>query len=228
MRLVSCHSAVRVRLVSCHPAVRVRLVSCHSAVRVRMVSCHSAVRVRLVSCHFAVRVRLVSCHSAVRVMLVSCHSAVRVRLVSCHSAVRVGLDRCHSAVRVGVGYVSLSCSATFVIRFPCTLLLAFSLHFSSSSAFPRSLFTQSSHPSCGLPRFLKPSCFFVSDHFGDLSSCLMTMRPAQSTRFLNLLSHDLRITVGSLSRLNLSLPQYSVPDVLHCMSGRLSGFPSLY
>ena len=29
------------------------------------------------------------------------------------------------------------------------------------------LFTQSSHLSCGLPRFLEPSCFFVSDLFGN-------------------------------------------------------------
>ena len=37
-----------------------------------------------------------------------------------------------------------------------SLLLAFSLHFYSSSAFLRFLFTQSSHLSCGLPRFLQP------------------------------------------------------------------------
>ena len=45
---------------------------------------------------------------------------------------------------------------------------------------------------------------------------------------LNLHSHDLRVPVGSLSRLKLSLPQCNVPGVLNCMSGRLSGFPSLY
>ena len=54
--------------------------------------------------------------------------------------------------------------------------------FSSSSAFLRYLFTQSSHLSCGLPRFLKPSCFitiFVSDiFFGNLSSFILTMCPA--------------------------------------------------
>ena len=42
---------------------------------------------------------------------------------------------------------------------------------------------------------------------------------------LNLHSHDLRVPVGSLC-----LPQCNVglPGVLNCMSGRLSGFPSLY
>ena len=39
---------------------------------------------------------------------------------------------------------------------------------------------------------------------------------------------DLRVPVGSLSRFKLSLPQCNVPGVLNCMSGRVSGFPSLY
>ena len=34
--------------------------------------------------------------------------------------------------------------------------------------------------------------------------------------------------VGSLSQFKLNLPQCNVPGVLNCMSGRLSGFPSLY
>ena len=45
---------------------------------------------------------------------------------------------------------------------------------------------------------------------------------------LKLHRHDLRVPVVSLSRLKLSLPQCNVPGVLNCMSGRLSGFPSLY
>ena len=45
---------------------------------------------------------------------------------------------------------------------------------------------------------------------------------------LNLLLHDLRVPVGSLSWFKLSLPQCKVPGVLNCMSGRLNGFPSLY
>ena len=60
-------------------------------------------------------------------------------------------------------YWSLRSTATFVICFHWSLLLAFSLHFSSSSAFYfflRYLFTQSSHLSCGLPHFLKPSFTF--------------------------------------------------------------------
>ena len=62
-----------------------------------------------------------------------------------------------------------------------------SLHFSSSSAFLRSLFAQSSHLDCGLPRFLKPSCFFVSDLFGNLSSFILTMCPAHFNRLLTIL-----------------------------------------
>ena len=87
-------------------------------------------------------------------------------------------------VGVRLVYLSLRSTATFVISFCRSLLLAFSLHFSSSSAFLRSLFrslfTQSSHLSCGLPRFLQPSCFFDSDLFSNLSSFILTMCPAHS------------------------------------------------
>ena len=83
---------------------------------------------------------------------------------------------CHSAVRLST-----------VISFQWSLFLAFSLHFSSPSAFLRCLFTQSSHLSCGLPRFLQPSCFFVSDLFGNLSSFILTMCPAHSIRLLTIL-----------------------------------------
>ena len=79
-------------------------------------------------------------------------------------------------------YWSLRSTATFVICFHWSLLLAFSLQFSSSSAFLWSLFTQSSHLSCGLPRFLKQPCFFVSDLFGNLSSFLLTMCAANFIR----------------------------------------------
>ena len=71
-------------------------------------------------------------------------------------------------IGVRLVYWSLRSTTTFVICFHWSLLLVFSLHFASSSAFLRSLFMQSSHLSCGLPRFLKPSCFFVSDLFGNL------------------------------------------------------------
>ena len=87
-------------------------------------------------------------------------------------------------VGVRLVYSSLRCTATFVIRFHWSLLCAFSLHFSSSSAFLRSLFTQSSHLSCGLPRFLQPSCFIVSDLFGNFSSFILTMCPAHFIRLL--------------------------------------------
>ena len=91
-------------------------------------------------------------------------------------------DGCSSSgfpcVGVRLVYWSLRSTATFVICFHWSLLFTFSLHFSSSSAFLRSLFTQSSHLSCGLPRFLEPSCFFVSALFGSLSSFIRTMCPA--------------------------------------------------
>ena len=48
------------------------------------------------------------------------------------------------------------------------------------------------------------------------------------SNLLNLHSHDFRVPVGSLSRFKLRLPQCNVPGILNCMSGRLSGFPSLY
>ena len=57
------------------------------------------------------------------------------------------------------GPCSLRSTATFVICLYWSLLLTFSLHFSSSSDFLRSLFTQSSHLSCGLPRFLELLAF---------------------------------------------------------------------
>ena len=82
-------------------------------------------------------------------------------------------------VGVRLIYWSLRSMATFVICFHWSLLLAFSLHFSSSSAFLRSLFT---HLSCGLPRFLEPSCLFVSALFDSLSSFIRTMCPAHFIR----------------------------------------------
>ena len=46
--------------------------------------------------------------------------------------------------------------------------------------------------------------------------------------YLNLHGHDLRLFWSCLSRFKLSLPQCNVPVVFNGMSGRLSGFPSLY
>ncbi len=72
---------------------------------------------------------------------------------------------CHSAVRL-----LLLSSSIGPCRWP-------SLRF--SSAFLRSLFTQCSHPSCGLPRFLQPSLFFVSvsDHCVQLFCQLLPLVP---------------------------------------------------
>ena len=57
-------------------------------------------------------------------------------------------------------------------------------HFSSSSAFLRSLLRQSSHLSAGLPRFL---FLCLRDLFGYLLSFILTMCPAYFTRVLIIL-----------------------------------------
>ena len=67
---------------------------------------------------------------------VSSSRLYRSSLPSCSSS-------CFPCVGVRLIYWSLRSTATFVICFDWSLLLAFSLHFSSSSAFLRSLFTQS-------------------------------------------------------------------------------------
>ena len=59
--------------------------------------------------------------------------------------------------------------------FHWSLLLVFSLKFSSSSAFLRSPFAPPSLLSCGFPRFLQPPCYFVSDLFVNLPSFVLTM-----------------------------------------------------
>ena len=98
---------------------------------------------------------------------------------------------CFPCVGVRLIYWSLRSTATFVISFHWSLLLAFSLHFSSSFAFLKSLFTQSSHLSCGLPHFLEPSCLFVSALFGSLSSFIRTMCPAHFIRLLTILPTEI-------------------------------------
>ena len=108
-------------------------------------------------------------------------------------------------VAVRLAYWSLRRTATFVICFHWSLLLAFSLQLSSSSAFLTSLSTQFSHLSCDLPRFLNPSCVFVSDLFGNVSSFILTMCPAHFTRLFTvlplLLLPGLSLSVSPLSLL---------------------------
>ena len=79
-----------------------------------------------------------------------------------------------------------SYTVTFIV-FPLLPLLAFSHYFSSSSAFLRSLFTQSSRLNCGLPRFLQPLSLFVPDIFGNLSSFILNMCPAHFIHLINIL-----------------------------------------
>ena len=115
------------------------------------------------------------------------------RLKSCRNDqknfiyVKKNMVKRHFSRTMRLIYWLLRSTATFVICFHRSLLLAFSLHFSSSSAFLRSLFTQSSHLSCDLPRFLQHSCFFVSALFGSLSFFIRTMCPAHFIRLLTIL-----------------------------------------
>ena len=112
-------------------------------------------------------------------------------------------------------YWSLRSTATFAIRFHWPLLLVFSLHFSSSSAFLRSLLTQSSHLSCGLPRFLKLSCFFVSDIFGNLSSFILTICPYHFTRLLTILpTIQALVPTSSHRSFIIRLSTLRTPDIL--------------
>ena len=85
---------------------------------------------------------------------------------------------------VEVRLVNCSCPASFDI-FP--IVVAFCLHISSASAFHRSLFGQSSHLRCGLPRFfLKPPCFCVAYTFGNLSPVILTVCLAHFVRLLTI------------------------------------------
>ena len=78
---------------------------------------------------------------------------------------------------------------------------AFSFQF-CTSAFLRSLFTQSSHPSCGrLPSFLQPSCFFisVSDHcVQPISFGSLTILPTTSfsSNFFSFKCYVMQMGVG--------------------------------
>ena len=74
----------------------------------------------------------------------------------------------------------------FVFVFHRSLLLGFSLHFSSSSAFHRFLFRQSSH----LPRFLQPHSesllmfLCLRTFFSNLACFILSMCPAHFIRLL--------------------------------------------
>ena len=82
---------------------------------------------------------------------------------------------------VGVRLVELS------LRCTRTATFVNNSYAPSSSAFLRSIFTQSSRLSCRLLRFLQPSCFFVSDFF-DLSSFILSMCPAHFIELCSILS----------------------------------------
>ena len=110
------------------------------------------------------------------------------------------------------GQLSLSCMAIFVLFFTTFLLTVVGI-FSPlffRTAFLRPVFTQSSHLSCGLPRFLQPSCFFVSDLFDNLSSFILAN---VSSPFLPALNYSANYT--SLS----SNFFYCIHFVLRAVSG---------
>ena len=78
---------------------------------------------------------------------------------------------------------------------------------------------QSDHRSCGLPSILRPSCMFVSDLFGNLSSFILTTCPAHFIRLLtiwptiqvptssiHLLSHTCSLCLCNSDRANFSKP----------------------
>ena len=98
--------------------------------------------------------------------------------------------------------------------FHWSLLLAFSLHFSSSSAFLKSLVIQSFHSSCDLLRYLQPSCFFVSDIFGNLSCFILPMCPAHLIRLLTILPNIQALVPTSSRRYFILLSTLFTPAIL--------------
>ena len=84
------------------------------------------------------------------------------------------------------GHSSVRCTATFVYVHR-SMLLAFPLQFSCSSAFDTSIFRQSFHLSCAISRSLQPPWLFVSDLCGNLSAFILTMCPAHFNRLLTIL-----------------------------------------
>ena len=89
-----------------------------------------------------------------------------------------------SILRGEAGQLSVRCMYVyFRYFFHCFLSLVFSLHCFTCSAIPKPLFTQSSHLSCGrLSLSLHPSCFAVTDIFGNLSAFVLTTCPAHFVR----------------------------------------------
>ena len=96
-------------------------------------------------------------------------------------------------------YLSFCFTATFVILFTELPVVGLFSPLFSSPAFLRSLFTQSFHLSCGLPRFPQPSCFFISDLFGNLSSFILTMCPTHITWLLLTILSTILLSFSSLS-----------------------------
>ena len=103
----------------------------------------------------------------------------------------------------------------FCNSFPLAPVVGLFSPLSSSSPFLRSLFTQSSHLSCGLPRFLQPSCFIVSDLFGNFSSFILTMCPAHFIRLLTISpTMQALVPTSSLRSYILRLSTLRTPAIL--------------
>ena len=147
---------------------------------------------------------------------------------------------CFSFVGVRLVKLSLRCTATFVICFHLSLLLQFSLNMSSSSAFLRSLYTQSCHISCGLVfcnllASLSKILYLVfhSDHYPanfirllNMLPTVLDLLPTSSLRYfilihttlytlvillIQLFSHTCSLCCFSSSRANVSKP-YTLQD----------------
>ena len=113
----------------------------------------------------------------------------------------------------------------FCYFFHCSPLLAFLLHFSSSSVFLRYLFRQPSNLSYGLESslhsFLQPSCFFVSDDlFGNLSYFILAMCPAHFIRLFTILPTYKPLFQLFLLGLSFSFSPLSVEGI--CSVSRVS------
>ena len=107
----------------------------------------------------------------------------------------------------------VNCHSTFDI-FPSLPDVGLSRHFSSSSAFLRSLSTQSSHLCRGLPRSLQPSYFLVSDHLRNLPSFIVTLCPAHSIRFTILPNIQYLVPTSFLMSFILLLSTLFTLDIL--------------
>ena len=103
----------------------------------------------------------------------------------------------------------------FYYYFPWLPVVGLSLQLSSSYAFNRPLFKQSSPLSCGVPRFLEPSGFFVSDIFGNISYFILTIMSSPFHPALNYsANYTSLVPTSSLRYIILLLSTLLTPVIL--------------